>query len=202
MLRLLLVRHGETEENRAGIRQGQGRGTLSPEGLQQVARLAERLRVESIDRILSSDLERARRTTEAIARHHACPVQYLPLLRERALGIFEGRTGADYQAAWQADGRDRNRFRPEGGESVTDLFERGRIALTHLLDAPPASTVLVSTHNGMIRALICLLDLRSPDDFWSLGQAHTSVSELLLDGDRRVRSAILNDTGHLQAMAS
>jgi len=56
--RLIFVRHGETEENKAKIVQGQKHGKLSEEGLEQAKKVAERLKDEKIDFIYSSDLDR------------------------------------------------------------------------------------------------------------------------------------------------
>lgn len=50
-MRLIILRHGETEQNKAGIIQGQIRGQLTEPGKQQAKLLAERLKKERIDKI-------------------------------------------------------------------------------------------------------------------------------------------------------
>jgi broad specificity phosphatase PhoE len=72
-MRLILTRHGETEENKLGIVQGHMQGTLSKEGIHQAEKLAERLRKEKIDAIFSSDLKRAVDTSKIILSYH--PIQ-------------------------------------------------------------------------------------------------------------------------------
>ena len=67
---LLLTRHGETLENRRHVLQGQLPGTLSPLGLSQAERLAERLAGESLDAVVCSDLARSYDTACAVARLH------------------------------------------------------------------------------------------------------------------------------------
>lgn len=202
MLRLLLARHGETEENTAGILQGQGRGTLTRKGEQQIELLAQRLREEPIDRIFSSDQERARRTTEAIARYHTCPIEYSPLFRERGFGIYEGFKTADYLEAFQRHGGDRNQFRPEGGESVEDLFKRCRSILDLVGTCADDSTILVSTHSGVVRGLICLLEQRPSEDFWTTRISNTSVSLFVLNEGREIHSAQVNCISHLACLTS
>ena len=59
-MRLIIVRHGETNENVQKIVQGQKLGSLSERGWKQTKLLAERLKDEKVDIIISSDLERAR----------------------------------------------------------------------------------------------------------------------------------------------
>ena len=67
MVELILSRHGETLENQRHLLQGQLPGTLSPLGLQQAEDLAERLKNETIDAVVSSDLDRSYRTALADA---------------------------------------------------------------------------------------------------------------------------------------
>ena len=59
MARLILVRHGETEWNRAGRYQGRTDIGLSAIGLWQAERLRNRLTGQKIDAVYSSDLKRA-----------------------------------------------------------------------------------------------------------------------------------------------
>jgi broad specificity phosphatase PhoE len=58
-MRLILVRHGETIENRTGISMGHSPGKLTPEGIEQARTLSKHLRDEKIDKALCSDLKRA-----------------------------------------------------------------------------------------------------------------------------------------------
>jgi bisphosphoglycerate-dependent phosphoglycerate mutase len=68
-MHLLLVRHGQTDENARGILQGQSQTALNATGHAQARQLADRLRtyVPRAEAVVSSDLARARQTAEAIA---------------------------------------------------------------------------------------------------------------------------------------
>lgn len=90
-MRILITRHGETEENKLGIVQGHLPGILSKEGKEQARKLAERLRGEKIDLIVSSDLARAADTAKEVAKFHHCEVLFDERLRERFLGKFQGK---------------------------------------------------------------------------------------------------------------
>ena len=59
MTEIIIVRHGETNENKLGICQGHTEGSLSEEGKKQNRLLAENLRDFSIHKIYSSPLTRA-----------------------------------------------------------------------------------------------------------------------------------------------
>jgi len=69
-LTLLLLRHGQTDSNAAGIVQGHLPVPLNDLGHRQAAALAARLAAASprIGRLISSDLSRAAQTAESIAR--------------------------------------------------------------------------------------------------------------------------------------
>jgi len=67
-MKLIIVRHGETEENKKGIVMGHLPGKLSQEGINQIKKVALRLKDEKIDFIYSSDLTRASDTGLLILR--------------------------------------------------------------------------------------------------------------------------------------
>ena len=65
-LEITIVRHGETDANRAGIIQGQSESSLSPLGRSQAALAREPLRGAVWWRIISSDLGRCRQTVQLV----------------------------------------------------------------------------------------------------------------------------------------
>ena len=65
-MRIILTRHGETEENKKGIMQGHMPGNLSVEGINQAKKLGLRLKDENVSAVYSSDLKRAVDTTNII----------------------------------------------------------------------------------------------------------------------------------------
>ena len=89
---LILVRHGETVHNVAGIAQGWNDSALSARGEEQVRRLAERLVPLGVDALFSSPLERAMSTAHAIAGMTGLEIGVLEELREMSYGGWEGRS--------------------------------------------------------------------------------------------------------------
>ena len=76
-MRLIMVRHGETEENRDSITQGQTPGHLTKLGKSQAKKLGERLASDNFDIIYCSDLLRCKDTCAEISKHHpSVPVVY------------------------------------------------------------------------------------------------------------------------------
>ena len=95
-MKLVLTRHGRTEENDAGILQGHLPGKLSEKGLLQAQKVALRLRDEAFDFVYSSDLARAADTTKEILKYHpSVPVEFTQELREIYLGEWQGRLKKD-----------------------------------------------------------------------------------------------------------
>ena len=95
-MRLIIIRHGESEWNRIGRYQGQADVPLSDLGSRQAEALATRLRNEPIHAIFASPLQRASRTAEAVARHHAdVPFLVEPALLEIDHGDWQGLMSAE-----------------------------------------------------------------------------------------------------------
>lgn len=122
MTQLLLIRHGETDWNREMRFQGQLDVPLNTTGLEQAARLAERLATETVDAIVCSDLLRARQTAEACAQRLDLPVATEPGLREQSFGTLEGLRAAEVQRehpeVWEAWSRHDAEYAVPGGEST------------------------------------------------------------------------------------
>ena len=91
-MRLILVCHGETEENKAGILQGWLPGKLTSLGIKQAQQLAKRLKWLRINVTYSSDLARCVDTAKEILKFHPKTELFLDKrIRERNLGEFQGR---------------------------------------------------------------------------------------------------------------
>jgi glucosyl-3-phosphoglycerate phosphatase len=152
--RLLLVRHGETAWNAAGKLQGQEDIPLSDKGIEQSKSLRPFLGRYAIQKVLSSDLQRAFQTAQALGFENP---RLEPRLREAKLGVWEGvgkavlrKASGDNYIAWRE-----GRFTPEGGESFQALCERLKTVLDELPDTN--ETTLLVTHGGVVRAALASL---------------------------------------------
>jgi probable phosphoglycerate mutase len=151
---LLLIRHGETAWNAEHRIQGRLDVPLSTTGMWQSGRLAGRLAGEAIDAIVCSDLARAWMTGAPLAEAHALSMVPEPRLRERAFGIFEGKTLEEIAAehreefdAWRARDVD---WRIPGGESGTEFIDRVIEAMREIATSYLGRTVAVVTHGGVL----------------------------------------------------
>lgn len=95
-VRFLIVRHGETDSNVAGIIQGQLDTDLNARGRRQAAQVGKALSTVDIDEVYSSPLRRAADTARAIVEAHPkqarLPVWFDDRFKERGFGSLEGRT--------------------------------------------------------------------------------------------------------------
>lgn len=196
-MNLYVVRHGRTEENAAGILQGQQPGRLSAEGIEQAERVSERLQAISFDAIYSSDLQRTIDTAEAIARRQHVPIISEPLLRERSVGIYEGRVVTELDAAFLASGLPWEEFAPPEGESFRDVQTRVRRFLPMLHAHKLEENILLVSHGVWIRMLLTLAMKMEISDPFSLRQMNTAVNHLEYDPAAGFTVHLVNCTAHL-----
>ena len=198
-MKLIIVRHGETEENAAGITQGHLPGRLSKFGKEQAQKLGERLKNEKIDFVYSSDLKRTKDTVKEILKHHKCPVIYDEIIRERSKGIFQGKPNNEYIKAVRKSGLGEYKFRPPQGENITDLMERAqRFAKKLLVDHKEDSTILICSHGMWITCFITYLLGLPNEEVFNRWYANCSVSELEVSKDKKANFKLYNCLRHLE----
>jgi len=200
-VRLIVVRHGETFNNVEDRFTGQSDVPLSPSGEKQALAVAAYLATDRLDAIVSSDLQRARLTAQAIAKYHQLSVEEDPQLRELSLGQWEGRTPAEVQEVepdalmrWRADP---STSAPAGGETLIQFRDRITRGLDHWYSLYPDGTVLWVAHAGLIGVLVCHLLGIDLNRRWQFHHDNASVTELLIRPPR-VSLVRLNETAFLR----
>jgi len=199
-LRLLLVRHGETDSNSALRYWGQTDIGLSGAGLRQAERLGQRLATEKIDAVYTSNLKRASVTARVIADGHGLAVASCAELNEVDFGKIEGLTFDEISylypemtklwVSWSLN------LEFPGGESLDEFDNRVRKFLSRLEEQAPESTILIVAHAGPLRLLVCHLlglELQHWRQF-RLDLASLSIIELY---PQRAILSLLNDISHL-----
>jgi broad specificity phosphatase PhoE len=151
---ILLVRHGETDWNRQNLAQGSRDIQLNPRGLAQTQAVAQALKEFPLTKIFSSELGRCSELACEVANHFGLEVEYLPKLSERKMGVFEGRDFEEMHAELRNQvlkGTDQFDAKPEGGESIRDVFERAE-SVAKRIDEQQGSVLVVS--HGMTLAAV------------------------------------------------
>ena len=152
---VLLVRHGETDDNAAARFQGRRDTQLNDRGREQSRALARRLRGEALVALYTSPLRRARETAQIVGDELGLEPIVDERLAEADTGDWTGLLTSEILARSRS-GYERWRavdptFRFPGGESVAEQSARMAAALADVARGPlPA---LVVTHGGSIRAV-------------------------------------------------
>jgi broad specificity phosphatase PhoE len=200
-VRLIVVRHGETFNNAEDRFTGQSDVPLSPIGERQALALGAYLASDHLDVIVSSDLQRARITAQAVARYHGLTVEEDPQIRELSLGKWEGMTPGEVQVnesdalmRWRADP---STFAPEGGETLIQFRARIVHALDYWSSLYSDGTVVWVAHGGLIGVLLCHILEINLNRRWQFHHDNASVTELRISGPR-VSLVRLNETAFLR----
>lgn len=206
-VRITAVRHGETAWNVDTRIQGQIDIGLNTRGQWQAQQLGAALAEHGLNHIYTSDLARAHHTALAIAAHAGIAPHTVALhtgLRERAFGVFEGRTHAEIEAQWPQDAlRWRQRvpdWAPQGGESPLQLRQRVAQTVAHIAARHPGEHIALVAHGGVLDMLYRLATGQEVNAVrtWELGNC--AINRLLWtpEGLTLVGWA---DTAHLEAAA-
>lgn len=202
MLRLLLVRHGETDWNQQMRFQGQTDIPLNAKGIEQAETIARRLRNEPLQAIYSSDLQRAMQTAQIVAKYHELRPIPEPNLRELSYGVWEGMSRDEImQSEWaelfERYRKDSLRHRPPGAEYPEQIMERCRQVLHRLRKQHDQGTVCVVGHGGSLRALLCVALSAPLETFRHIRLDNASLSVMECGHDWAWVS-LVNDTCHLK----
>ncbi len=202
-MKIIFVRHCETDWNKEERCQGVTDLELNPNGLAQAKKLGIYFKDKKVDYVFCSDLKRAKQTLNEINYDERFKVVYSKKLREMDQGEFEGlslsylrQKYANELRIWRENPEN---FRLPKGETLGEVRDRSLIYIKDTLkDLPPKSIVLIVTHNLVIASILCTVsnkELKFFADFTtesgSISEATFSNNDLTLD--------ILDSVDHLKS---
>lgn len=199
MRELILVRHGETDWNRDARLQGWTDIPLNEAGRSQARRLAERLAGRRWDAIYTSDLQRARETAAIVADGAGVRPVASAAWREIKFGELEGIAGEEKERRFVKALKTATEAEPLVPDAESYREFRGRIVADYerMTAAHPDGSVLLVSHGGTIRALICHVIGLDPRRARHLSLwANTSLSRIYFGGGHP-QLTLLNDISHL-----
>lgn len=194
-MRLILVRHGETDWNKEKRYQGSIDRKLSFEGRKNIGRIASEIKSFKIDFVYTSALTRARQSGRILAVKIGVKPRMDKRLNELNFGRWEGKTAAELLAekdksflAWS-----RGKWTtPKGGESLQSLRRRVRDFLKDGLKKHFGKTVLIVSHGGPIRMMI-RESLGLPEEFlFSFSVLPASLSAIQFFDGKSAQLVCLN----------
>jgi phosphoserine phosphatase len=184
-LRLLLVRHGETNWNKESRFQGIRDIPLNDNGRSQGRKASIFLQDIPIDFAVSSSMMRPKETAEIILEHHhGVELITTPELIEICHGLWEGMLETEITAKYpellqQWKDQPETVQMPEG-ENLQQVWDRGVAAWNKIVadysntDTP--TTGLVVAHDAINKVILCYLLGLKPSNFWNIKQGNCAVS--------------------------
>ncbi|SNZ13529.1 phosphoserine phosphatase PspA [Hydrogenobacter hydrogenophilus] len=200
MVKLILVRHAESEWNPVGRYQGLLDPDLSERGKRQAKLLAQELSKERVDTIYSSPLKRTYATALEIAKVKGLDVIKEDRIIEIDHGVWSGMLVEEVMGKYPEDFtrwiEEPHKVEFPGGESLRSVFSRVKEFLDDVKEKHRDKTVVVVSHTVPIRAMYCALLGIDLSKFWSFGCDNASYSVVHMEEHRNVILK-LNITCHL-----
>ncbi len=197
----LLLRHGQTELSVERRFAGRGDIPLTKQGVRQAELAARRLAADGADVIVTSPLQRARRTAEAVAEATGAPLVVDEDLVEADFGEWQGLTFAEVGArwpdelsAWMASPD----VAPPAGESFAQVAMRVLAAQDRLLAGYPGQRAVLVSHVTPIKTLVCRALLAPPEAMFRMNLDVASLSRIDCFDNGSAVLRTLNDTAHLR----
>jgi len=159
---IAIFRHGETIANRDNIVQGQSNTDLTELGLEQVKKnalhyLKKHHKPKLPIRCYSSGLKRSMESCEIFCHHVGINFQSIIALNECSYGIYEGLSASNPDVAkmFSEKKHDPLLYRPEGGESYHDMWNRivGFLHCCGINKNPTDKTIIFHVHGNVSKVL-------------------------------------------------
>lgn len=202
---LVLVRHGQSRANAAGLLVGRSDSPLTDLGRRQAVALGEVLasgkRGAKGWRILTSPLQRAAETALLIAT--ACGEATIAELAidsrfvELDYGDLDETAPSQLpEGTWEQWCVDTS-WRPPGGETLLEVSKRVGAACEELSMEAAASDVVIVSHVSPIKAAVAWALGAGPEVSWRLNLGVASITRIATGGARGPCLVSFNDSGHL-----
>lgn len=194
MVRIYIIRHGETEPNTRFACLGRLDVPLNDNGREQAKSLTQRLKAVKADRIYISPLSRAYETIEPYCRlNPEIPVITENGITERDFGKWDNMSFAEIEAAdpvryaqWQADFTG---YKIPGGESSVEVQGRVNEAIDRITAENEDKTVFLVTHLGTARQIISHLLCLTLEESWRFTMNNASCA--VIDFDNSTHCGVL-----------
>lgn len=149
-MKLYVVRHGETIENANNCLVGRLNTSLTEKGINQAKQVSEYFKDKNIDLIVSSPLDRCKKTAEIISQNKI-PIIYSDSLLGRDHGEFTGkpRDSIDFAEYWNYN----KNIQYKKAESVRQLYDRVAKLIEELKMTYQDKNIIIVTHSGIMRVL-------------------------------------------------
>lgn len=194
-LKILLIRHGQSEADILNVHEGSADFPLTEEGILQAEKMARRVQAEFPPEVIwASTYKRARKTASILVDTVGCPIHFLPELREHDNGDMAGKPLDEVEFPWHLQPHEKF---GGNGESAIEFRSRGEHIFSFIKNVSKEySTIAIVTHGGMIsRIMESFLELPFVHDTF-FKTADTGI-HLLEYTDRGKVVVFSNSSSHL-----
>ena len=200
MLKLFLIRHGETEWNTDFRLQGISDIPLNSYGKEQAQALGRALSKRKITHIYSSDLARAWDTAQIIRTYQNVPIYREPRLREISFGLWEGlkdnQIRQQYPKMLKNWHDDPSTITPPHGETVEKVATRVQSFFNELKNSHSQGCIAIVSHGTPLRVMLCNFFGLSYKSLWSFKFDNASFTEIHVFS-KKASLVRFNDTCHI-----
>ena len=187
-MKIYLIRHGETDQNKCKCLQGRSDIELNEYGRELARKPAEGLKDIPFDIIFTSPLKRARETAEIIRGKREIPLVLEERIQEISFGEYEGLCyGKENYSIPDKDfmnffNEPQDYKTPPGGESLEEVITRTGEFLQEILqkEAYKDKNILLSTHGCALKACLANINGSLLADFWGEG-VHKNCAVSLIE---------------------
>ena len=202
-MRVILIRHGETDWNQEKIYRGRIDVKLNTNGVKQAGIIGSRLSELDIDAFYSSPLVRAYETTKIIASYHNKNVSVLDELTDIHFGDWQGLAKKDvvkkYPDIYETWANSPDRANIPGAEPLADVRKRLIDGFNKLLSVYQNGTVVVVSHGLTNKVALCVILGLDNSHFWKVKQDNGAIN-IFKYTEHGTKLFLMNDTSHLRSM--
>ncbi|MBK1810435.1 alpha-ribazole phosphatase [Clostridium sp. YIM B02505] len=192
-MKLILIRHGETEGNYKGLYQGIMDYPLSEEGNLQNLKVKSKLENINVNKVYYSALKRAKKTAEAIFDFSSSTICFeeVSSLNEINFGVWEGKDykyiSKNYSEQFQSFIDDFRTFEFPEGESFKDFYNRVCEGIKKIINASKEEdNIAIVAHGGTIKVILCMLLGFNYEGFYKFNVNHGCYSLITVYKDSAV----------------
>lgn len=160
-MKIYITRHGRTVWNEEGKLQGSLDSPLTQEGIQMAKDLSKRILPYNIELIVTSDLKRAKDTSDYIRGNMDIPIWYFEELREMSYGVWDGMKMEEvyekYGDEFEKFKKDPYNYNNGSGETYHQLIDRVKMSLEKIKNCGYENVLIVS-HGITVKALRIILE--------------------------------------------
>ena len=186
--RIHLIRHGQTDWNRAKRVQGHAESQLTELGREQAAAVGERFARNPVEQVWVSSSQRTRQTAEIIFGKQGQPMEYCDQLKEIYLGLWEGKYQTEireshaeqFEHFWNRP----HLFQLEDGAETFEQVQQRAMKRFHELCQTGAREIAIVSHGVWIKTVLCALEPRPLSLLWEPPLMHNCAHSIVeVEGD-------------------